>query len=221
VAQRGFGACAPTRRRPAPRRAGDVGLEQPLLEQRRHFSAAREHHDLGIAVERPRVEVHRAEADGVVCHHRLGVHHGARQLPELHVRGEQVLVPVLERGRSRTAVGLRRDDNAHLQARRAAARVRSTMSWSVRYGFITSRRSRAAPICSLTGPARAGRRRGGSRTSQGREHRLYGLQRPARREVAHSDAREGVPEGREPAGDVDADQTGEARRRPRLPRADS
>src|SRR4029079_12924008 len=47
----------------APLRALDVGTEQPLLEQRGGVGASRDHRDLGVPVERPRIEVDGAEAD--------------------------------------------------------------------------------------------------------------------------------------------------------------
>ena len=49
----------------------------------RALGAARDHHDLGVAIERPRVEVDGAEADDVVGDHDLGVDDGARELPDL------------------------------------------------------------------------------------------------------------------------------------------
>src|SRR5215208_8231239 len=60
----------------APLGACDVAPEQLLLEVPGQLSAAREQHQLGVAIERPGVEVHRAEADRVVGDDDLCVHDG-------------------------------------------------------------------------------------------------------------------------------------------------
>src|SRR4051812_32886365 len=74
------------RARLAALRTGDVGLEQPLLEERCCRRAPRDHRDLRVAVERPRVEVDGAEADGVVRDDDFGVDDRAGDLPHLHAR---------------------------------------------------------------------------------------------------------------------------------------
>src|SRR5687767_14256415 len=83
VAQPALEPRACSRRWLAALRAGDVGLEQPLLEQRGSLWAPGHHHDLRVAVERPGVEVDGAEADDVVGDDDLGVHDGGGELPHL------------------------------------------------------------------------------------------------------------------------------------------
>ena len=96
--------------------AGDVGREQPLLERVREVRAAGEHHDLRVAVQRPRIEVQRAEAHLVVCHHDLRVDDCPRDLVKLRAGREQVGIAVLERRRGLAAVRLLRDHQPHLRA---------------------------------------------------------------------------------------------------------
>ena len=94
-------------------RAGDVRLEEPLLDERGDFCAPRDHHDLRVAVERPGVEVHGAEADDVVGDDDLRVDDRVRELPHLDASPEHVGVAVLQRGGRLRVVGRLRDDDPH------------------------------------------------------------------------------------------------------------
>ena len=77
---------------------------------------AGDHHDLRVAVERPGVEVHRAEADDVVGDDHLGVDDRPGELPDLHPGADQIVIAMLE-GRARLRVVRRlRDDDAHADA---------------------------------------------------------------------------------------------------------
>src|SRR4051812_4389145 len=75
-----------TRAESLGRRAGnrtrDVWAEQSFLEELCGGGAPRHHRGLVVAVERPGVEVHRPEDDGVIGDHDLRVHDCSRVLPD-------------------------------------------------------------------------------------------------------------------------------------------
>ena len=95
-------------------RAGDIRLEQPLLEQLRGLAAFRDQHELRVAVERPGVEVERAEADHIVGDHDLRVHDRSRELPDLDARLGQLGVAEPERGAGLGIVRPLGDEHAHV-----------------------------------------------------------------------------------------------------------
>jgi hypothetical protein len=82
-------------------RAGDVRLEEPLLDERGSLCAPRDHHDLRVAVERPGVEIHGAETDDIVGDDDLRMHDRVRELPHLDARVEHV-----QRGSRRSPANL-------------------------------------------------------------------------------------------------------------------
>ena len=125
------------------------GSNRRSSTKRGELGAAGDHHDLRVAVERPGVEVDGAEADDVVGDHDLRVDDGAREAPTPRRPPRAGRRTVPQRRRRLGVVRLLGDDDPHLSPRAWRPRaIRSTMSRSVRYGFITSRRSRAPSICS-------------------------------------------------------------------------
>ena len=112
-------------------------------------------HELRVAIERPRVEVDRAEADDVVGDDRPS---RGRRCPG----SSQISTPAADQvgvsmphgppspGRCST---LSETTTRTFTPRPAAARIRSIMSRSVRYAFITSRRSRAPGRSARGSPA--------------------------------------------------------------------
>src|ERR687897_2375303 len=93
-------------------RAGDVGLEQPLVQQRGSLGAAGDNHDFRVAIEGPCVEVDRAEAGDVVGDHNLGVYDRAGELPDLRACREQLGVAVPQSGGWFGGVLVFRDGNS-------------------------------------------------------------------------------------------------------------
>ena len=120
------------------------GSNSRSSNERRELGAPGDHHELRVAVERPGVEVDRAEADDVVGDHDLRVHDGARQLPHLDARRVRSAYRCLSAAVAWALFEFSETTTRTFTPRRAAAMTRSIMSGSVRYGFITSSRSRAA-----------------------------------------------------------------------------